>query len=60
MRFVNIWPVLIDTLLPNRAWTRRVANAGQYRALYWTLRIALGALFILLALFFGFRKPELH
>lgn len=50
--------MLIDTLLPNRAWNRRVRDSGKNRLIYWLLRIALAAAVIFLIVHFGIRQHQ--
>ena len=58
---MRIFQVLVDSLLPNRSWNRRVPDSSQYRLAYWAVRIALTIVIIFLILRFGAQQhPQLR
>jgi hypothetical protein len=51
--------MLLDTMLPNRAWNQRVRAAGfETRLKYWALRLSLAILVIALMYFFGIHQHQ--
>jgi len=50
---LNLPSMLLDTLLPNRAWNRRVKYSGKHRLAYWALRLGLAILAVYLMVHHG-------
>jgi hypothetical protein len=60
---VSVLSTLLDSLLPNGAWNRRVKDLhdSRSRILYWTLRIGLTIALLLVLWFFGIQQhPQLR
>jgi hypothetical protein len=52
--------ILLDALLPNRAWIRRVHDPSHAagRVTYWAIRAGLGVLVLLLIYFFNVSQHQ--